>query len=406
MFNLQTRKKILSKGKPNPSNVLWYGEPNLGAWYTEAEIEVVVASIRESMDWTVGFGPNSKTIIEFESAFAKYVGSKYAIAINSCGNGLDMAMMCLDLKKGDEVICPAINYKASALAILKQGGKVVFCDIDPKTLNLDPKDVEKKITPKTRAIFPVHMNGLPAPLDDLLDIARLNPHSKYGPLKVISDAARSCGATYKGKKIGSKGWMTVFSFHTQKLMTTLGEGGMVTTNDPILNTRLRNLRQFGGENEWGSNYKMTKIQAAVGMVQLKRLDEMNRSRRAAAARRTKLLSGASDLTLPYEPSGYEHLYYVYSILVKPEWAGAKRDKIISIMKEKFGIVCSVSNPPVYSRWPYIAKNCGTPNLKFSDEIGKRLFCPPLHPLLTEEQELYICAALLEAIEEVKNFHYE
>jgi len=401
MLNYQTRKKILAKGKPEPKDVPWYGEPNLGGWYTEAEIEAVVNCIRESNDWTVGFWMNSETIKEFEATFAKYCGTKYAIATNSCGTSLDMAMRCLDLEPGDEVISPAINYKAAHLSILNAGGKVVFCDIDPKTLNLDPADVERKITKRTRAILPVHMNGLSAPLDELLEIAEKHPHPKYGPLKVIDDAARCAGGIYKGERIGSKGWMTVFSFHSQKLMTTLGEGGMITTNDDILNERLRDIRQFGGENNWGSNYKMSKVQAAVGLVQLKRLDEMNNRRRAAAHRRTKLLSGVSELALPYEPKDYKHIYYTYSILVPPEWAGEKRDKILSIMKDEFGIICSVTNPPTYIRWPYIAKNCGTPKLKVSEEIGQRLFCPPLHPLLSEEQELYICAALLEAIDLVK-----
>ncbi len=401
MLNSATRKKILLKGKPEPKNILWYGEPNFGGWYTEAEINAATQSIRESMDWTVGFGPNSKTIEEFERAFAKFCGAKYAVAINSCGTGIDMAINILDLEPGDEVISPAINYKATHLSIIKQGGKVVFCDIDPETLNLDPKDVEKRITPRTRAIFPVHMNGLPAPIDDLLDIAERNPHPKYGALKVISDAARCCGGMYKGERIGAKGWMSIFSFQSQKLMTTLGEGGMITTNDLQVDKKLRDLRQFGGEKSWGSNYKMTKVQAAVGLVQLSRLDEMNNRRRKAARRRSKLLHGVPELILPFESSDSQHLYYVYSILVPHEWAGDKRDKVIAIMKEKFGIVCSISNPPTYSRWSYIAKNCGIPNLKISDEVGKRLICPPLHALFNEEQELYICAALLEAVEIVK-----
>ena len=401
MLDAQTIKDIIARGKPEPKDVPWWGEPNLGGWYTEAEVEAAVRAIRESSNWTTGFGPNSKVIEEFENAFADYCGVKYAVATNSGGTGIDMAMMCLDLEPGDEVICPAVNYKSAHLAILGQGGKVVFCDIDSKTLNLDPADVEKRITPRTHAIFPVHMNGLPAPMDELLDIAERHTHHKHGPIKVIGDAARACGATYKGQKIGSKGWMSIFSFHTQKHMTTLGEGGMITTDDDALAHRLRNLRQFGGEEEWGSNYKMTKIQAAVGLVQLSRLDEMNHRRREAAHRRTRLLSGTPGITLPYEPPDCEHLYYVYSILVQPDWAGEKRDKIISIMSEKFGIVCSVSNPPTYLRWPYIARTCGVPKLEVSDDVGKRLFCPPLHPLLTEEQELYICASLLEAIEIVK-----
>jgi perosamine synthetase len=238
-------------------------------------------------------------------------------------------------------------------------------------------------------------------MDELLDIAERRPHPKHGPLKVIGDAARSCGATYRGTKVGSKGWMTVFSFHTQKLMTTLGEGGAITTNDPAVDKRLRTLRQFGGEDDWGSNYKMTKVQAAVGLVQLSRLDEMNRRRRDAAHRRSEILKGIPELTLPYEPPDCEHLYYVYPLLVQPDWSGEKRDKIIAMMQEKFGIVCSVSNPPTYLRWPYIAKTCEIPKLEVSEDIGRRLFNAPLHPLLNEEQELYICASLLEAIDLIK-----
>lgn len=401
MLTPQLRKKILSKGKPEPKDVPWYGEPNFGGWYTKAEIASVVDCIKESMHWTVGFWMNSKAIKDFENAFAAFCGSKYAIAINSAGTGLDMAMMSLDLRPGDEVITPAINYKASQLSIIKQGGKVVFCDIDPRTLNLDPIDVEKRITRRTRAIIPVHMNGLPAPMDELLKLAKNHPHPRYGPIKIIGDAARCCGGMYKGERVGSKGWMTIFSFHSQKLMTTLGEGGMITTNDDRLYTRLRDMRQFGGEENWGSNYKMSKVQAAAGLVQLKRLDEMNRRRRKTAYRRTRLLQGVPELTLPFEPKDAQHLYYVYSLLVPPKWAGEKRDKVISIMQERFGIICSITNPPTYLRWAYIAKHCGIPKLTVSEEIGKRLLCPPLHPLLTKEQELYICAALLTAIDMVK-----
>jgi len=401
MLDVQTRKDILAGGKPEPKDIPWWGEPNLGGWYTEAEVEAAVRTIRESNDWSTGFGPNAKVIEEFESAFAEYCGARCAIAINSCGTGLDMAMMCLNLEPGDEVICPAINYKAAHLTIINQAGKVVFCDIDSRTFNLDPEDVEKRITPRTRAIFPVHMNGLPAPMDELLSIAKRYRHPKHGPLKIIGDAARSCGATYKKERVGSKGWMTIFSFYSSKLMTTLGEGGMITTNDPIVADRLRDIRHFGREDGWGSNYKMTKVQAAVGLVQLNRLDEMNGRRRGAAHRRSQLLSGTPEFILPHEPLDCEHLYYVYSILVQPDWAGEKRDKIIDIMSKEFGIVCSISNPPTYQRWPYIAEKCGIPELKVSEDIGRRLLCPPLHPLLNEEQELYICASLLETIDMIK-----
>jgi perosamine synthetase len=403
MIDSAERKIILAKGKPEPKDVTWWGEPNFGAWYTEAEIDAVVKAIRSSMHWSAGFGHggHDNEIEKFENAFAQYCGTKHAIAITSCGVGLDIAMMCLDLEPGDEVITPAINYKASQMAVLGQGGKVVFCDIDPKTLNADPEDVERRITPRTRAICPVHQTGLSAPMDELLDIAERHPHPKHGPLKIIVDAARACGAGYKGTKVGAKGWLTAFSFHTQKLMTTLGEGGAITTNDSQLAQRIRDINHFGGESGWGSNYRMNKVQAAAGLVQLNRLDEMNAMRRKAAYRRNDLLEGISEISLPYEPPEYEHVYYVYPVLVQPEWAGEKRDLILSIMEKKFGIVCSITNKPTYLRWPYVEKMCGNPKLKVSEDIGERLFCPPLHPLLNEDQELYICASLLETIDMVK-----
>lgn len=401
MIDEQTRKKILFKGKPEPRHVPWWGELNFGGWYTEAEIEAAVQAIRDSMHWSVGFGPDPKTVSDFENAFARYCGAKYAIAVTNCGVGLDMAIMCLDLQPGDEVICPAINYKASQMVILGQGGKVVFCDIDPRTLNVDPADVERRITSRTRAICPVYLTGLAAPIDELLDIAELHPHPIHGPLKIIGDAARACGASYHGNKVGAKEWVTAFSFHSQKLMTTLGEGGAITTNDAALAMRMRDMCHYGGEHGWGMNNRMNKVQAAVGLVQLNRLDEMNDMRRKAAYRRNKLLEGTPEIILPYEPPGYQHMYYVYPLLVQPDLAAAKRDRIISIMQEKFGIVCSITNKPTYLRWPYIAAKCGIPKLPVSEDIGTRLFCPPIHPLLTEGQELYISASLLETIEMVK-----
>jgi perosamine synthetase len=140
----------------------------------------------------------------------------------------------------------------------------------------------------------------------------------------------------------------------------------------------------------------------VGLVQLNRLDEMNRRRREAARRRSELLKDVTRITLPCEPPDADHLYYVYGILVQPDWAGEKRDRLIARMRERYGIYCSVSNPPTYRRWPYIAEHCEANDLPMSEEVGQRLFCPPLHPLLNEEQELYICAALIETLEMVGN----
>ena len=157
------------------------------------------------MHWSEGFGKgNSKCISEFEEAFAEYCGAKYAIALTNGGAALELALRCLDLEPGDEVIVPAFNYKASQMAILDRGGKVVFCDIDSQTLNIDLADVESRITDRTRAICPVNQTGLAAPIDELLAIAERNPHSVHGALKIIGDAARSCGEHIMAIKFDQK----------------------------------------------------------------------------------------------------------------------------------------------------------------------------------------------------------
>jgi len=292
-MNEKQRKEALERGLSAP----WQGEPMMGSYYGEEEFEAVIRAMRTSMDPAVGFGFICEEIEVFEKALAEYFDTKYAITINGAGGGLDMAMVALDLEPEDEVICPTINFRAAPMAVLGQRAKLVMCEADPKTLCADPNDVEKRVTPRTRCIFPTHMNGISAAMDDLLEIAERHPHPKHGPLKVIGDGARALGAGYKGTKIGKKGWMNVFSFHTMKNMTTLGEGGAITTDDDVLADRLREIRMFG-EQHWGSNYKMTKMQAAVGPIQLGRLDGFIAARRKLAHERNQMLEGCPELTLP------------------------------------------------------------------------------------------------------------
>jgi len=415
MLDEGRRKEILEHGTLSKP---WTGEPMLGNWYTEEEIEAVVSAIRNAMSSMDGFGFLSGAIAEFEQKFAEYCDTQYAVSITSAGVGLDMAVIALDLEPGDEVISPAINFKGAHYSILGYGGTLVLCEADTRTLNADPADVEKRITPRTRAILVTHMNGLSAPMDDYLEIAERHPHPKYGPPKVIGDAARSCGGGYKGGKIGNKGWMTVFSFHTMKLMTTLGEGGMLTTDDPQLAQRLRGLRQWGMEMpgdletdsdkpgtrdpRWGTNYKMTTIQAAVGLVQLRRLDDMIAPRVKLARERTEMLKDIPELTLPYEPPECDHAYYLYNILVPREWAGQKRDRLMKILKEDYGVNTVLANAPTYQQgYPFIADHTAGQRLPISEEIGARLFCPPMHPLMPTEDNEYICAAIAEAVERIK-----
>ena len=392
------RKEVLATQRPDR---VWPGEPLLGGWYTEEEIETVVRVIRESLDPTVGFGFICPEIVDFEAAFARYCDTADCVSINGAGTGLDMALMCLDLQPEDEVIVPSINFRASAMAVLGQGARLVMCEVDPRTFEADPSDVERRMTPHTRAILPTHMNGLSAPMDDYLALAEQHPHPKYGPPKVIGDAARACGGGYRGTKIGKKGWMTVFSYHTQKLMTTLGEGGGITTDDPEAAARLRAIRQFGGADHWGTNYKMTKVQAAVGLVQVRRLDEMIAPRRQRAYERSEMLQGLEELTLPYEPPDCEHTFYLYTILVPRAWAGEKRDRLVALMRDEFGVGCCIANPPVHNTVPFIQRHTPGTELPLSDELARRLFCVAMHPLMTCEENEYICAALWELVERLR-----
>ncbi len=407
------RKEILSRGRLSRD---WQAEPMLGGWYTEEEIEAAVKTIRASLDPSSGFGFFCDEIVEFEQKFAEYIGTKYALSVTSAGTGLDVAVRALDLKPGDEVIVPAMNFRAAPYAVLGAGAKLVLCDSD-ETLNADPADVEAKLTPRTRAILVTHMNGLAAPITDYVAIAERHPHPKYGPAKVIGDAARALGGGYRGAKIGKHAWMTVFSLHTMKMMTTLGEGGMITTDDPDLMLRLRALRQWGiavsedleiargkkgtGDMGWGSNYKMTKIQAAVGLVQLRRLDSMIAPRVALARKRTEMLRRVPELTLPAEPAGREPVYYLYNLLVPKSWAGAKRDQLMALLKKEYGVDTVVANPPAYQTDAYIRRMTPGQSCPRAEELGARLFCPPMHPQMSDADNEYICAAIAEAVERIR-----
>ncbi len=391
------QQTALRRGRPGP---LWPGEPLLGGYYGDEEIEAVTRTIRASQDPLVGFGFICPEIEEFEAAFAAYCGAADCVTINGAGTGLDMAMMCLDLQPGDEVIVPGINFRAAAMAVIGQGGQVILGEVDEKTLNLDPDHCAALMSPRTRAIFPVHMNGLAAPMDVYEEIAHRYPHPLHGPAKVIGDAARACGGGYKGGRIGGMGWMTVFSFHTQKLMTTLGEGGAITLNDPGVARQLRAIRQFGGADSWGTNYKLTKVQAAVGLVQLRKLDRMIEERRAIARRRTELLASIPWLTLPHEPADCRHTYYLYTVMVSPEWAGARRDRLQGLLRERYEVDTVVANPSVHTTIPFIARHTAGQALPRSEELGRRLLCLPIHPTMTEADNAYIAAAVGAAVAQV------
>lgn len=400
MIEADVRKKILARGK---TEVPWQGEPLLGSIYGEEEIEAAVAAIRDSMPVHKGFGFTCQQILDFEAAFAQYVGVKHAIAINSAGPGLDMTMRYLQLAPGDEVIVPAINFMAAPLAVMGAGGQVVWGDVDPDTLQLDPEDVERRITPRTRAIFPVHMNGLSAPMDPILEVAARHPHPAHGPIPVIGDAARACGGGYRGEKIGKKGLCTIFSFHTMKNMVTLGEGGMITTDDDAFAAFCRSTRFYGIATEvWGTSNVMTKVQAAVGLVQLAKLDGFIAGRRRLAQQRHEMLAGLEGVTLPREPEDCYHSYYLYTCLVCDAWAGEQRDTIIRRMEEEFQVKCLVANPPAYESRRILREHTAGQRLPRSENIGRRIICLPIHPAMSDADNEYIAAAFIECVQSLQS----
>jgi dTDP-4-amino-4,6-dideoxygalactose transaminase len=259
----------------------------------------------------------------FEQAVAEYVGAAHAVATSNCTTALHLALIAAGVKPGDQVICPSFTFIATANAVLYAGAEPVFVDIDPRTYNLDPEKVEAALTPRTRAIMPVDQIGLAADIPAVLEIAR-----RRG-LAVVEDAAPSLGATVGERRVGSLSDFTCFSFHPRKSITT-GEGGMITTADADAAARLGRLRSHGASTsdlarhrsgsldfeeyeELGFNYRMTDVQAAVGLVQMGRLEGILEDRRRLALRYNELVAGIEGVTAPTEPAGRRHTFQSYCV---------------------------------------------------------------------------------------------
>lgn len=286
--------------------------------FGQLEEEAVIQVLRSG--W-VSQGPR---VAEFEREFAEYVGAAHAVAVSSCTTALHLALVAAGVKPGDEVICPSLSFIATANAIAYAGATPVFVDIDRTTYNLDPSCIEEAITPRTVAILLVHQIGLPSPIQEMQAIA-----SRHG-LVLLEDAACAIGSEYQGQRIGKPHTsMACFSFHPRKILTT-AEGGMLTTNDEELAIRVRRLRQHAMTvsdlarhsssrvviehyDEIGYNYRMTDLQAAIGLVQLQRLEKMLARRRELAQRYSQRLSALGWLIPPHEPSESRHNFQSYMI---------------------------------------------------------------------------------------------
>lgn len=357
-------------------------KPLLGDEEKRAVVDVLSSGMLAS-------GPKVK---EFEERFAKYVGVKYAVATSSGTTALHLALLSLGIGKGDEVVVPSFSFIATANAILFCGAKPVFCDIDPKTYNIDTDKIEKLITNRTKAILPVHLYGQPADLKPIMEIAE--KHNLY----VIGDAAQAHGAEYNGKKIGSFGDVECFSFYPTKNMTT-GEGGMITTNSKEIAEMARSLGNHGREEtQWGYehvrlgyNYRMTDVEAAIGIEQLKKLDRFNDARIKNARFYDEELGEVEGIVTPYVMENAKHVYHQYTIRVKRK----KREKLIEIFKKK-GIGYGIYYPKPLHFYPHLRKFTHD-DLKNSENVADEVISIPVHPGLREEDLALVVDAIKEGM---------
>jgi dTDP-4-amino-4,6-dideoxygalactose transaminase len=342
-------------------------------------------------------------VLEFEKAAADYLSVKYAVATTSCTTSLHLALNALGLKNGDEVIVPSYTFIATANSVLYCAATPVFADVDERTYNLDPASIEKKITKKTKCIIPVHQVGLPCDMDSILKIAR--KHNLF----VVEDAACALGAEYKGRKLGSLASNAAcFSFHPRKAVTT-GEGGLIVTNDRNLAKKAQMLRNHGASISafdrhkasrmslesypfLGYNYRMTDIQAAIGIEQLKKLEKIINRRRKLALNYDQAFKQDSRILTPYVPHYAKHVYQSYMINISRH--GRRfRNSIIQALQNR-GIA---SRPGIMAihKQPYYIKRFGRINLPVTEKLLDSTIILPLYTQMSKREQGYIIDSVIE-----------
>jgi len=369
-------------------------------WIDEQDIQAVVDILRG--DWLT-MGP---AIPAFEKAVADYCGAKFGVAVNSGTAALHVAAAAAGIGPGDEVIVPAMTFAASANCVLYLGGKPVFADILPGTMNLDAQDVERKVSPRTKAIISVDYTGQPCDYDALREIARRHK------LVIIEDAAHALGASYHQRKIGTINEITTFSFHPVKHITT-GEGGMAVTDDAELARKMRSFRSHGidlefhertGDKPWfyqmielGFNYRLTDVGCALGLSQMKRLEGFLARRREIAAQYDAEFGNMPEISIPEVIPDCQPAWHLYVLRLNLDKLKAGRSEIFCALKEEgFGI--NVHYIPVY--WHPYYQRLGYPKglLPVTEATYERIFSIPMFPMMTDEDIQDVFRAVHKVIE--------
>ena len=353
-------------------------KPDIGDEEKEAVMQVLSS----------GMIAEGKRVAEFEGAFAEYAGVDHCVAVNSGTAALHAAILAHGIGKGHEVITTSFSFIATGNSILYTGAKPVFVDIEAETFNIDTELIEDSITKNTKALMPVHLYGHPAEMKAIMDIAE--DHD----LVVIEDACQAHGASYHGKKVGSFG-TGAFSFYPTKNMTT-GEGGMITTNDEEVARKARMIRAHGSKQRYlhemlGYNLRMTDIAAAIGLVQLGKVDAYNAARRKNASMLSEGLKDLSSVTVPGIKDGCDHMFHQYTIRVE------NRDDLVTKLAQK-NIGTGVYYPIPIHKQPIYIEAGYTDNLVECEKASKEAVSLPVHPGVSEDDVKEIIAAVIDGVE--------
>ncbi len=353
-----------------------------------SEAEKAVLEVMRSGSYILG--NNNK---EFEKEMCEYLDCKHAVALNSGTDALHLALRALDIGEGDEVISTAFTFVATSESIGIVGAKPVFVDIDPDTFNIDASKIEAAITPKTKAIIPVHLYGQPCDMDVILDIA------KRHNLFVIEDACQAIGAEYKGKKVGTIGDIGCFSFYPTKNLGTMGDGGMLTTNSEYIKNRVLALRNHGGavryhHDEIGVNSRLDEIQAAILRVKLPYIDKWNKLRREHAAYYNELFSKCDLIETPKELDSTYCVYHQYTVKVP------SRDEVHKMLADE-GIGAMIYYPiPLHLQKVHAKYNFKEGMLPNTEKDTKLVLSLPMFAEITKEEQETVAKALIKCVEKV------